>query len=86
MTLAVRLSKEAQADFVRLDGSIQVRVRKVLARLADFPNVTGAVPLRGNRVGQFKVVVAGDWRLIFDPRGGVVMVVEIKHRSVVYED
>jgi mRNA-degrading endonuclease RelE of RelBE toxin-antitoxin system len=85
VTIPVRLSKEAQSDFVALDGSIQARARRVLARLAAFPDVTGAVPLRGDRAGQFKIVVAGDWRLIFDPRGGVVMVVEIKHRSVVYD-
>ena len=59
----------------------KVPVRKVPARLADFPNVTGTVPLRAPRARQFKIVVAGDWRLIFEPHDGEVVVVETKRRA-----
>lgn len=86
MTIEVRISNEAQTDIADLDGSIRVRVRKVVERLHEFPNVAGAFPYRGKRAGQFKVIVAGDWRLVFVPRGTVVIVIEVKHRSVIDYD
>lgn len=63
---------------------MQRRVRAVLVRLAAWPNVSGAKPLRGNLAGQFRVR-SGDWRVLFRVISPDVIVVSIKHRSEVYE-
>lgn len=80
----VVLTIEGQADFAALPLRMQSRVRGVLARLAEWPNVSGAKPLRGDRVGQFRIR-SGDWRVLFRVISPDVIVVSIKHRSEVYE-
>lgn len=79
------VAKDAQADFDDLPPTIQARVTKVVERLADWPNVSGAKALRGEWAGHFRIRT-GDWRVLFRPISPVLLVVRIKHRSEVYEE
>lgn len=83
--MTVLFSPEAQADFDDLPGVIQKRVLRILERLANWPEVSGAKALSGNWAGHHRIRT-GDWRVIFRVVTPRVLVVSIKHRSKVYED
>lgn len=83
--VVVRLATDAQEDFQSLPLTMQVRVRDVFVRLTQWPNVSGAKPLRREWAGHFRIR-AGDWRIIFRPVSPELIVVRIKHRREVYED
>jgi mRNA-degrading endonuclease RelE of RelBE toxin-antitoxin system len=85
MSVAVLLAKDAQADYEDLPATIQARVNDVIERLKQWPNVSGAKPLRREWSGHFRIRT-GDWRVIFRPVTPCLLVVRIKHRSEVYED
>lgn len=76
---------EAQEQFALLPAPIKTRVRNVFARLAEWPAVSGAKPLRREFKGCFRIRV-GDWRVLFQPRGNAVRVIRIDNRKDVYED
>jgi len=84
MTLRVVLESQAKKDFAALPATIQARVVSILERLALWPNVSGAKPMRGNLKGHYRIRT-GDWRIIFHVKADVI-VVRIAHRSVVYEE
>jgi hypothetical protein len=48
----VELTSEAQQQVLELPKSIRARLYRVLERLADWPNVSGAKPLTGNLAGR----------------------------------
>ena len=75
---------EAREQFMGLPSPIQKRVRDVFARLADWPAVSGAKPLRRELKGCFRVRV-GDWRVLFRPQGDTVTIFRIDNRRDVYE-
>ena len=80
----VRITSEAQAQYLRLPKPIAARVRHVTARLARWPAVSGVKPLRREWQGHFRIR-SGDWRIIFRPSGDVVWIVRIDNRKDVYE-
>ena len=61
------------------------RVLKAIARLEQWPNVSGAKPLRGDLSGHYRLRV-GDWRVVFRVEGTDALVVGIAHRKDIYED
>ena len=69
---------------------IQRRIARVYARLANWPAVSGAKPLRGELQGSY-LIRTGDYRVIFtvetDPKTGEVAVVvwKIGYRGDVYD-
>lgn len=81
----VLLSREGQADIDALDPSVHIRIIAGLKRLANWPNVSGVKPLRGEWAGHWRLRVA-DWRIIFQEIRPDVIVVRIKHRSEVYDE
>jgi mRNA interferase RelE/StbE len=83
--MQVLLSLEGQADFDALPATIKARVIRVLERLAQWPQVSGAKPLKREWAGHYRVRT-GDWRVIFRVISPGVIVVRIQHRSQVYED
>jgi mRNA interferase RelE/StbE len=85
MAIAVLLAKDAQADFDDLPATIQARVNTVIERLKQWPNVSGAKPLRGEWVGHYRIRT-GDWRVLFRVVTPKLLVVRIKHRREVYDD
>ena len=64
---------------------IQQRIREVSQRLLNWPNVSGAKPLRRQWKGCFRLRT-GDWRMIFRPAGDELVVLRIANRRDVYED
>jgi mRNA interferase RelE/StbE len=81
----VLLAKDAQTDFDALPATIQERVARVVERLKQWPNVSGAKPLRGQWTGYHRIRT-GDWRVVFRVVTPRLLVVRIKHRRDVYED
>jgi mRNA-degrading endonuclease RelE of RelBE toxin-antitoxin system len=82
--LVVLLAKDAQAYYDDLPATIQGRVAAVIERLRQWPNVSGAKPLRGTWAGHHRIRT-GDWRVIFRVVTPHLLVVRIKHRRDVYE-
>lgn len=81
----VTLTTTAASDLEGLPLVIHARVLKILERLADWPDVSGAKPLRGTLAGQHRVRT-GDYRVQFRVSGEDVIVLRIGHRDGFYED
>jgi mRNA-degrading endonuclease RelE of RelBE toxin-antitoxin system len=70
-----------QADALPLP--IRLRVIHVVERLADWPDVSGAKPLRGNFAGLFRIRT-GDYRVQFHVTGETVTITKVGHRDGFY--
>lgn len=81
----VELTPEAVENAAGLPKAIKKRLRKVLQRLAKWPAVSGAKPLKGELAGWFRVRT-GDYRVRFKVEGDTVVVDKIGHRRDVYDD
>lgn len=81
----VRLTSEAMQQLDRLPPVIHARVLNLLERLANWPAVSGAKPLRGNLAGWYRLRT-GDYRVQFRVSERVVIVEKIGHRDGFYED
>ena len=82
----VTYTREALAEFDNLPTPIKERVEAVVARLGEWPEVSGAKPLRGEMKGGFRIRT-GAYRVLFRPSadGDAVVVWKVGHRSDVYE-
>lgn len=81
---AVVMSPEAAEQVQRLPLTIRARVLLIVERLAQWPEVSGAKPLRGSLAGHFRIRT-GDYRVQFHPRGDVVLIERVGHRDGFYE-
>ena len=72
-------------DLNRVPPGMLQRVLKAIARLNEWPEVSGAKPLRGDLVGHYRLRV-GDWRVVFRVEGADALVVAVAHRKDIYED
>lgn len=83
------MTPDAAAQLEALPVVPHVRVLKVLDRLASWPVVSGAKPLRGVLAGQYRVRT-GDYRVQFAVSGkgaaAVVSVVKVGHRDGFYDE
>jgi mRNA interferase RelE/StbE len=82
--MRVIFSEEGRADFASLPLTIQARVQAIAQRLTAWPAVSGAKPLSGSRHRQYRIRT-GDWRVIFTVQDDVI-IIQVGHRSTVYED
>lgn len=83
----VRLTREAQKDYQRLEKSITRRVNQCLDSLHENPlQYPQAIPLKGNLAGYYRWRV-GDWRVVYEVNTDeqVVIVLQITHRGKVYK-
>jgi mRNA interferase RelE/StbE len=80
----VEITAEAKRDFSKVPHGMQDRILAVFERLAQWPVLSGAKPLRGPLKGCFRVR-AGDWRVLFRVQGQTVMVFRIDNRRDVYQ-
>jgi mRNA interferase RelE/StbE len=85
MVVTVVLTPMAARELDELPVTIHGRVHRVLERLREFPNVSGAQPLRGNMAGFYRVRT-GDYRVLFRVQGDRLMVERIGHRDRFYGD
>jgi mRNA-degrading endonuclease RelE of RelBE toxin-antitoxin system len=74
----------ARKQFERLPSRIKARVFGVVERLANWPEVSGAKPLRGKLAGRYRIRT-GDYRVQFRITGNTVLVEQIGHRDRFYE-
>lgn len=81
----VIIADEAQSQFESLPLAIQVRMEKIIVRLANWPDVSGAKPLRGELSGLYRIRT-GDYRLQFSVARNVVTVEKVGHRDGFYGD
>ena len=79
------MTPEAAFELEELPRDIHGRMIGILARLAHWPQVSGAKPLRGKLAGRYRIRT-GDYRLQFVIKGDVVIVERIGHRDGFYED
>lgn len=82
--MEVLLTAEAQSQFSVLPLPIKRRVSRIIERLAQWPDVSGARPLRGELAGGYRVRT-GDYRLQFRLQGTQIVVDKIGHRDGFYE-
>lgn len=81
----VILTDAAQADVDKLTDPIYHRVLQIVERLARWPAVSGAKPLRHGLAGRHRIRT-GDYRVQFRVVGQIVIVERIGHRDGFYED
>jgi mRNA-degrading endonuclease RelE of RelBE toxin-antitoxin system len=55
----------------------------VIARLTQWPNVSGAKPLRHDLKGAYRIRT-GDFRVVFIVKGNIVVITRIDNRRDVY--
>jgi mRNA-degrading endonuclease RelE of RelBE toxin-antitoxin system len=79
------MTPEAASQLDGLPRPIKARIWRLLARLVDWPAVSGAKPLRGNLAGRYRLRT-GDYRMQFRVFGETVIVEKIGHRDRFYED
>lgn len=73
----------AAKELGELPKPIKARIVELLARLADWPNVSGAKPLTGNLAGKYRLRT-GDYRLQFRVDRGTIVVEQVGHRDGFY--
>ena len=81
----VSLTPEAQAQVDSLPSKVFVRVMRIIERLEDWPNVSGAKPLRHGLAGRYRIRT-GDYRVQFFPDGSEVIVEKVGHRDGFYDE
>jgi mRNA-degrading endonuclease RelE of RelBE toxin-antitoxin system len=81
----VVLTGDAVTALEALSNPIHGRVLKLLARLENWPAVSGAKPLRGELAGSYRLRTE-DYRVQFHPTEGAVIVDKIGHRDCFYEE
>lgn len=83
--MRVAISEEAFAAIEALREPMHRRILAGLERLQDWPDVSGAKPLRGELKGCYRIR-CGDWRIVFRPRRDEsVIVLRVDNRRDVYE-
>jgi mRNA-degrading endonuclease RelE of RelBE toxin-antitoxin system len=83
--MQVELAPSAAAELEKLPAVIQARVWTVIRRLAGWPAVNGAKPLRHELAGRYRIRT-GDYRVQFHLRGQTIVVEKIGHRDGFYEE
>ena len=85
MAVTVTLSHGAKAEFDALPLGIKGRINAIFGRLALWPNVSGAKPMRGVLRGSYRVRT-GDYRVIFTVDESTLTVTRVGIRRDVYEE
>ena len=81
----MKLTARAANDLEALPVVIHVRVLKLMERLVQWPNVSGAKPLRAELAGSDRMRT-GDYRLQCHVSGGTVVIDRIGHRDGFYDE
>jgi len=82
----VLITPQAQKEFDKLPKTIKDRVLSVFERLANWPDVSGAKPLRGELAGRYRIRT-GDYRVQFYPSADnkTVTVEKLGYRKGFYD-
>ena len=82
----LEIMTKAEADFARLDATIEQRILDKLRVLCENCDTHRHEALRGPHRGKFRLRVAGAYRVIytFNRQTRTIVVHEVGHRSSVY--
>jgi mRNA-degrading endonuclease RelE of RelBE toxin-antitoxin system len=83
--VTVIVSADALKQVDKFPRMIHGRVVRIVQRLADWPDVSGAKPLRHGLAGRYRIRT-GDYRVQFRVEGQTITVEKIGHRDGFYED
>ena len=78
------MSRAAQRQIDELPIHLNAQAQKIIERLARWPQVSGAKPLRGNLKGHYRVRM-GEHRVQFTVAADVVTIEKIGKRDKFYE-
>ncbi len=81
----VTLEYAAAKQLDELPKPIKSRMIGLIARLADWPNVSGAKPLTGRLARHFRLRT-GDYRIQFRVEAGEVVIEQVGHRDGFYDE
>jgi mRNA-degrading endonuclease RelE of RelBE toxin-antitoxin system len=81
----VTLERDAAKQLGDLPKPMKARMVELIARLAEWPEVSGARPLRGNMAGHYRLRT-GDYRLQFRVEPGQVVIEKVGHRDSFYDE
>lgn len=81
----VTFTPEAWEQASGLPKKIRTRLLDMVDRLEDWPEVSGAKPLRSRLAGFYRIRT-GAYRLQFRVEGDHVVIVKVGHRDRFYED
>lgn len=76
---------EAVQQLAGLPNVVLARLANIARRLENWPDVSGAKPLRGDLAGHYRIRT-GDYRVQFRVVGDEVIIERIGHRDGFYED
>lgn len=82
--MTVELTPAAAKQLETLPIAIHARVLGILARLENWPKVSGAKPLRHELKGNFRIRT-GAYRVVFRVQGDRLIVWNIDNRKDVYQ-
>jgi mRNA interferase RelE/StbE len=85
----VEITPAAVEELAQVPRTVQRRIRNVFVRLARWPDISGAKPLRGKLKGNYRIR-SGDYRVVFRVRvrvgaDALVTVRKIGYRGDVYD-
>jgi mRNA-degrading endonuclease RelE of RelBE toxin-antitoxin system len=83
--MEVFITAAALEEYAQLPRPIQARVLKLVGRLEQWPDISGAKPLSGGLAGRFRLRT-GDYRVQFRLEHGNVFVERIGHRDGFYDE
>ena len=83
--MIVTMNEEALVQFDNLPTKIQARINNIIERLKNWPNVSGAKPLKYPLSGQYRIRT-GDYRVQFIVGKSEIIVVRVGHRDGFYEE
>ncbi len=81
----VTLETDAADQFSKLPQRIKSRVIGIIERLEQWPEVSGAKPLRASLAGRYRIRT-GDYRIQFHVHGNEVIIEHIGHRDSFYDE
>jgi mRNA-degrading endonuclease RelE of RelBE toxin-antitoxin system len=81
----VSLEHDAAKQLGDLPKPMKARMVELIVRLAEWPEVSGARPLRGNLAGHFRLRT-GDYRMQFRVEADLVIIERVGHRDGFYDE
>ena len=81
----VTLEHDAARELGELPKAMKARMVELIVRLAEWPEVSGARPLRGDLSGHYRLRT-GDYRLQFRVVHGEVIIERVGHRDGFYDE
>jgi mRNA interferase RelE/StbE len=79
----VNYELDAAKQLQTLPLAIRSRIGRIAERLEEWPNVSGARPLRGELAGKYRIRT-GDYRVQFRVEGDEVIIERVGHRDGFY--